>query len=69
MQQVKRQAERDIGKPPQDRDTRDYQVGGRKPVTKPRKSDREPDHHHPLGKVHPQACQLELEEEENPRGR
>ena len=43
MQQVKRQAERDIGKPPQDRDTRDYPVGGRKPVTKPRKSDREPE--------------------------
>ena len=41
MQQVKRQAERDIGKPPQDSDTRDYPVGGRRPVTKPRKSDRE----------------------------
>ena len=43
MQQVKRRAEKDIGKPPQDRDTRDYPVGGRKPVTKPRKSDREPE--------------------------
>ena len=43
MHQVKRQAERDIGKPPQDRDTRDYPVGGRKPVTKPKKSDREPE--------------------------
>ena len=43
MHQVKRQAERDIGKPPQDKDTRDYPVGGRKPVTKPRKSDREPE--------------------------
>ena len=43
MHQVKRQAERDIGKPPQDRDTRDYPVGGKKPVTKPRKSDREPE--------------------------
>ena len=42
MHQVKRQAERDIGKPPQDRDTRDYPAGGRKPVTKPKKSDREP---------------------------
>ena len=41
MQQVKGQAEKDIGKPPQDRDTRDYPIGGRKPVTKPRKSDRE----------------------------
>ena len=43
MQQVKRQAEKDIGKPQQDRDTRDYPLGGRKPVTKPRKSDREPE--------------------------
>ena len=43
MQQVKRQAEKDIGKPPQDRDTRDYPTGGRKPTTKPRKSDREPE--------------------------
>ena len=43
MHQVKRQAERDIGKPPQDRDIRDYPVGGRKPVTKPKKSDREPE--------------------------
>ena len=43
MQQVKRKAEKDIGKPPQDRDTRDYPVGGRKPVSKPRKSDREPE--------------------------
>ena len=43
MHQVKRQAERGIGKPPQDRDTRDYPVGGRKPVTKPKKSDREPE--------------------------
>ena len=43
MQQVKRQAEKDIGKPPQDRDTRDYPVRGRKPMTKPRKSDREPE--------------------------
>ena len=43
MQQVKRQAERDIGKPPQDRDTTDYPVGGRKPVSKPRKQDREPE--------------------------
>ena len=43
MHQVKRQAKRDIGKPPQDKDTRDYPVGGRKPVTKPRKSDREPE--------------------------
>ena len=43
MQQVKRQAEKDIGKPPQDRDTRDYPVGGRKPTTKPRKPDREPE--------------------------
>ena len=43
MHQVKRQAERDIGKPPQDRDTRDYPVGGRRPATKPRKSDREPE--------------------------
>ena len=43
MQQVKRQAEKDIGKPPQDRDTRAYPVGGRKPVTKPRKSDRKPE--------------------------
>ena len=43
MHQVQRQAERDIGKPPQDRDTRDYPVGGRKPVTKPKKSDREPE--------------------------
>ena len=43
MQQVKRQAEKDIGKPPQDRDTRDYPIGGRKPMTKPRKSDREPE--------------------------
>ena len=43
IQQVKRQAEKHIGKPPQDRDTRDYPVGGRKPMTKPRKSDREPE--------------------------
>ena len=43
MHQVKRQAERDIGKPPQDKDTRDYPVGGRKPVTKPKRSDREPE--------------------------
>ena len=43
MQQVKRQAEKDIGKPPQDRDTRDYPAGGRKPTTKPRKPDREPE--------------------------
>ena len=43
MQQVKRQAEKDIGKPPQDRDTRDYPTGGRKPTTKPRKPDREPE--------------------------
>ena len=43
MQQVKRQAEKDIGKPPQDRDTRDYPIGGRKPVTKPKKLDREPE--------------------------
>ena len=43
MHQVKRQAERDIGKPPQDRDTRDYPVGSRKPVTKPKKSGREPE--------------------------
>ena len=43
MHQVKRQAERDIGKPPQDRDTRDYPVGGRRPTTKPRKTDREPE--------------------------
>ena len=43
MQQVKKQAERDIGKPPQDRDTRDYPVGGRRPATKPRKSEREPE--------------------------
>ena len=43
MHQVKRQAERDIGKPPQDGDIRDYPVEGRRPVTKPRKSDREPE--------------------------
>ena len=43
MHQVKRQAERDIGKPPQDKDTRDYPIGGRKPVVKPKKSDREPE--------------------------
>ena len=43
MHQVKKQAERDIGKPPQDRDTRDYPVGGRRPATKPRKSEREPE--------------------------
>ena len=43
MQQVKRQAEKDIGKTPQDRDTRDYPTGGRKPTTKPRKPDREPE--------------------------
>ena len=43
MQQVQRQAEKDIGKPPQDRDTRGYPVGGRIPVSKPRKSDREPE--------------------------
>ena len=67
MQQVKRQAEKDIGKSPQDRDTRDYPVGGRKPITKPRKSDREPEPPPPLGKVHPQAHQEELEEEENPQ--
>ena len=36
MHQVKKQAERD-------KDTRDYPVGGRKPVTKPKKSDREPE--------------------------
>ena len=54
MHQVKRQAERYIGKPPQDRDTRDYPVGGKRPVTKPKKSDREPEnHHHHLGKVPP----------------
>ena len=41
MHQVKRQAERDIGKPPQDRDTSDYPVRDRRPVTKPKKSDRE----------------------------
>ena len=57
MQQVKRQAEKDIGKPPQDRDTRDYPVGGRKPVTKPRSQIENLNHHHPLGKVHPQAHQ------------
>ena len=43
MQQVKKQADRDIGKPPQDRDTRDYPAGGRRPATKPRKSEREPE--------------------------
>ena len=44
MQQVKRQVEKDIGKPPpQDRDTRDYPTGGRKPTIKPRKPDREPE--------------------------
>ena len=43
MHQVKKQAEQDIGKPPQDKDTRDYPVGGRKPVAKPKKSDREPE--------------------------
>ena len=43
MHQVKKQAGRDIGKPPQDKDTRDYPVGGRKTVTKPKKSDREPE--------------------------
>ena len=48
MHQVKRQAERDIGKPPQDRDTRDYPVGGGKPATKPKKSDREPEPPPPL---------------------
>ena len=42
MHQVKRQAERDMGKPPQDRDTRDYPVGGRRSVIRPRKADREP---------------------------
>ena len=48
MHQVKKQAERDIGKPPQDKDTRDYPVGGRKPVAKPKKSDREPEPPLPL---------------------
>ena len=43
MHQVKRQAERDIGKPPQDRDTRGYPMRGRRPVTRPRKADREPE--------------------------
>ena len=43
MHQVKKQAKRDIAKPPQDKDTRDYPVGGRKPVTKSKKSDREPE--------------------------
>ena len=41
MQQVKRQAEKDIGKPPQDRDIRDYPTGGgEKPRAKPKKSDK-----------------------------
>ena len=43
MQQVKRQAEKDIGKPPQDRDTREYPMRGRKPTTKPKESNREPE--------------------------
>ena len=44
MQQIKRQAEKDKGKPPpRDRDTRDYPTGGRKPTIKPRKPDREPE--------------------------
>ena len=42
MEQVKRQAEKDIGKPPQDRDTRDYPVGGgRRPKDKPKKAERD----------------------------
>ena len=43
MQQVKKQAEKDIGKPLQDRDTREYPVRSRKPTTKPKESDREPE--------------------------
>ena len=44
MEQVKKQAERDIGKPPQDRDTRDYPIdGGDKPKVKPRKQGKEPE--------------------------
>ena len=53
MQQVKRQAEKDIGKPPQDRDTRDYPTGGRKSTTKPRKPDREPEPPSPPGEGPP----------------
>ena len=42
MEQVKRQAERDVGKLTQDRDTRDYPTGGGgKPKAKPKKPDRE----------------------------
>ena len=38
MEQVKRQAERDVGKPPQDRDTRDYPIGeSERPKAKPKK--------------------------------
>ena len=41
MEQVKRQAERDVGKPPQDRDTRDYSIGrGERPKAKPKKPDK-----------------------------
>ena len=41
MEQVKRQAERDVGKPPQDRDTRDYSIGGGgRPRAKPKKPNR-----------------------------
>ena len=44
MEQVRKQAERDIGKPPQDRDTRDYPMGGgEKPKVKPRKQGKEPE--------------------------
>ena len=44
MEQVRKQAERDIGKPPQDRDTRDYPIGGgEKPKVKPRKQGKEPE--------------------------
>ena len=68
MNQVKRQAERDIGKPPQDRDTRDYPAGGRKPVTKPRKSDREPEPPPPPREGLPSGPPVGAgEEEENPR--
>ena len=44
MEQVRKQAEKDIGKPPQDRDTRDYPTGGgRKPKPKSKKYDKEPE--------------------------
>ena len=67
MHQVKRQAERDIGKPPQDRDTRDYPVGGGKPTTKPKKSDREPEPPPPPREGLPSGPPVGAGGEENPQ--